>query len=192
MSLRSIATLSCAACRMIFAALGSTSAASIAIGEGSSLFDSHFANSGGGEPCYARLYTAEHLKAHPEQRVATIILDMRKANPDGVPINEENLVLGFGVQVKTSSEWYTNSAICKSAGSQIDCLVEGDGGAFTLTAAEDGALQLKSGSYGLALEGGQDTIELPAGTGDDRVFVLHPVRRSVCDAAVAGEQKSAR
>lgn len=161
----------------------------IAAQAGESLFQTHFANVANGTPCYARSYSAAHLKEHPAQRVAKIEIDMAKENPDGKPITEEAIELGFGVQLKTSPEWYTNVAICKSAGPEMNCFLEGDGGSFTLTAAEGGSLRLKTGDYGLAIEGEKDFMELPGDKGDDRVFVLPPAPQAACDASTAEVNK---
>lgn len=153
------------------------------------LFQSHFASVADGAPCYARSYTKEHLDAHPGQRVAKIILDMDKADPDGKPITAENLQLGFAVQLKSSPEWYANVAICKSAGDEIGCFLDGDGGRFTVTADGGAAIRIATGDYGIALEGEKDFIELPADKGDDKLFVLSPAPRAECDAASAdGEE----
>lgn len=150
-----------------------------------SLFESHFAGVANGEPCYARTYSAEHLKAHPEQRVGTIELDMSKTNPDGVPITEDNIQLGFGIKLKDKPDWYTAVAICKSAGAEISCFLEGDGGNFTLVAGEGGGLKLSTGETGIAIEGANDFVEIAGGKGDDRVFVLSPSERGLCAAATA-------
>ncbi|MEQ1716122.1 MAG: hypothetical protein ABL907_09085 [Hyphomicrobium sp.] len=174
------------------AALGPTLGAALAAwtamaaaDDAPTLYQSHFAGLANGTPCYARSYTAEHLKAHPEQKVRKIELDMDRTNAAGKPMTEEAMELGFGVQLKTSPEWYTNVAICKSAGAEIQCFLEGDGGRFRLTAAEDGALKLETGDYGIAMEGTKDFIDLPGDKGDDRVFLLYPAPQSECDAATA-------
>lgn len=143
------------------------------------LFQSHFAALAGGEPCYARAYSSEHLKAHPEQRVSEIELDMAKENPDGIQITEDAIELGFGIRLKGKPRWYTNVALCKSEGTRISCFLEGDGGAFTLTAAGDG-LRLVTGDYGIAIEGAEEFVELSGAQGDDRVFILQPADKAVC------------
>lgn len=155
-----------------------------------SLFQSHFARVAGGEPCYARTYTPEHLKAHPEQRVTDIELDMAKTNPDGKPITEESIELGFGLKVKDKEGWYTNSAICKSDGARMQCFLEGDGGSLTLEAAENGGVKVSTGEYGIAIEGAEDFLEIAGNRGDDRVFVLAAAKRDVCEAAVAHDEKA--
>jgi hypothetical protein len=154
-----------------------------AVAADQSLFQSHFAGVANGEPCYARTYSSEHLKAHPEQRVGAIELDMAKANPDGVPITEDNIELGFGIKLKDRAEWYTGLAICKSTGAEIGCFLEGDGGSFTLSAAQDGGLKLVTGESGIAIEGATDFVEIAGGKGDDRVFVLVSAALQACAAA---------
>lgn len=159
-------------------------------GDAPSLFQSHFASVADGAPCYARSYPAEHLASHPGQRVAKIVLDMEKTDPDGKAITEQNLQLGFAIQLKTSPEWYANVAICKSAGAEIDCFLDGDGGRFTVTADGGAAIRIETGSYGIAMEGTKDFIELPADTGDDKLFVLPPAPRAECDAAAADVEEA--
>lgn len=145
-----------------------------------SLFESHFAAVADGEPCYARTYSPDHLKAHPAQRVTDIEIDMTKLNPDGNPITEQNIELGFGIKVKDRPDWYTNVALCKSAGASIDCFLEGDGGKFVLESANGQNLKLTTGDYGIAIEGAEDFLELSGDKGDDRVFILSTADRSVC------------
>lgn len=151
-----------------------------------SLFESHFASVANGEPCYARIYSAEHLKSHPEQRIGSIELDMAKANPDGAPITEDNIELGFGIKLKDKAEWYTSLAICKGSGAEIGCFLEGDGGSFTLASSENGGLKLSTGESGIAIEGTTDFVEIAGDKGDDRVFILAPAERGACAAATAG------
>lgn len=166
------------------AAVGLLACSGVQAGE-ASLFASHFESVAQGEPCYARVYTAEHLKAHPDQHVGAIELDMLKVNASGNPITEENIELGFGLKLKDKPDWYTGLAICKGAGAQIDCFLEGDGGSFTLSAAGGGSLKLATGETGIALEGAEDVVEIAGDKGDDRVFVLAPAARAVCAAAAA-------
>lgn len=84
---------------------------------------------------------------------------MAKANPDGKPMTEDVMQLSLGLQLRTSTEWYGNVADCKGAGAAINCLLESDGGKFTLSAAEGGALKLETGDYGLAFECEKDAID---------------------------------
>jgi len=70
-------------------------------------------------------------------------------------------------------------------GYRFTAFLEGDGGNFTLTAAEGGALRLETGETGLAIEGAEDFIELPRDQSDDKVFVLAPAPHSACEEATA-------
>jgi|CXWK01.1.fsa_nt_gi hypothetical protein len=149
------------------------------------LFETHFANVQGGTPCYARTYDDAHLKAHPKQTVKAVELEMERTNPDGIVNTAQNFELGFGVQVTRSDEWYVGLAICKDSGGAIDCFLEGDGGRFQLAAEKDGALKIATGDYGIVLEGAKDVVELSGTEGDDKVFLVSPSDRSVCDAASA-------
>jgi hypothetical protein len=180
-------TLKLLAAAAIFPALSPAVATSEAGAR--SLFQSHFASVQGGTPCYARTYGAGHLQAHPDQRVTDIEIDMAKTDPDGNAITEDAIQLGFGLRVIGSAEWYMNVAICKSEGEAIECFLDGDGGRFSLSAADGGALQLKTGDYGIVIEGSKDVVELPGNKGDDRVFVLKPADPKACeDASAAGPE----
>lgn len=150
---------------------------------GETLFESHLAKVNGGTPCYARIYDEAHLKAHPQQRVKAIEFEMTKENASGTPNTAENFELGFGIKTTRSAGWYTGLAICKDNGAAIDCFLEGDGGRFSLTPDQDGAMRLATGDYGIALEGDKDVLELSGTEGDDKVFILTPTERPVCEAA---------
>lgn len=164
-------------------------AAGAAAGE-KSLFETHFAGVSNGEPCYARTYSAGELKEHPEQRVGAIELNMPKSSPDGAPISEDNIELNFGLKLKDRAGSYTSLAICKGAGAEIGCFLEGDGGSFALTAAENGGLKLSMGESGIAIEGETDVVEIDGSKGDDRVFLLVPARPGDCAAAGAGAKEA--
>ncbi len=148
----------------------------------SDFFDVAFAGTQGGTPCYGRTYDDAHLKSHPEQLVRRIEIDMDKTDANDRVNTAERFELGMAVMTKTSSEWYGNAAICKAVADSAECFLDGDGGKFKLTAADDGALRLETGDYGIGFEGEKDFIELKATSGDDRVFLLKP-GRDECDAA---------
>lgn len=147
-------------------------------------FDQAFATAQGGTPCYGRTYDEAHLKSHTQQTVRAIEIDMAQSNASEIANTPERFELGFAVMTRKSAEWYGGVAICKAAGDQAECFLEGDGGKFKLTSAADGAVRLETGGYGLAFEGTKDFIELSGKDGDDRVFLLNP-GRAECDAAEA-------
>lgn len=149
---------------------------------GDDFFVTIFANAQGGTPCYGRTYDDAHLKAHPEQKVRRIEIDMDKTDANERENTAERFELGIAVMTTKSSEWYGNAAYCKAGAESAECYIDGDGGKFKLTAAGDGAVRLESGDYGIGFEGAKDFIELKGDSGDDRVFVLKP-DRAECDAA---------
>ena len=145
-------------------------------------FTTVFAKAQGGTPCYGRTYDDAHLKSHSQQTIRRIEIDMDKADANDRLNTSENFELGIAVMTTKSSEWYGNAAYCKGGAQSAECLLDGDGGRFKLTAASDGAVRLETGDYGIGFEGEKDFIELKADSGDDRVFVLKP-GRTECDAA---------
>lgn len=148
----------------------------------STFFDAVFANAQGGTPCYGRTYDDAHLKAHPEQKVRRIEIDMDKTNANDRVNTAENFELGMAIMTTKSSEWYGNAAFCKAADQSAECFLDGDGGKFKLTAADDGAVRLETGDYGIGFEGEKDFVEFSGSSGDDRVFLLKP-GRDECNAA---------
>ena len=146
------------------------------------LFDTYFASKANATACYGRSYDDAHLKAHPEQTVQRLEIDMTKANADGKLNTAERFELGFAILLKTSSEWYGQNAICKTSASAMECYLEGDGGLFKLMPADGGGLRLETGDYGIAIEGSHDALQLSGKDGDDRVFLLN-ASRGECDAA---------
>lgn len=148
----------------------------------SPFFDTAFATAQGGKPCYGRTYDDAHLKSHPSQKVRRIEIDMDKTDSNEHENTAERFELGIAVMTTKSSEWYGNAAYCKAAEQSAECYIDGDGGKFKLTAADDGAVRLETGDYGIGFEGEKDFIELSGTAGDDRVFLLKPGREE-CDAA---------
>jgi hypothetical protein len=145
------------------------------------LFNRYFANVLAGRPCYARTYDNAHLKAHGDQRVRSIEIDLSKENSDGTPVVADRFELGFALMLKTSPEWYGQAASCRTSDDAFECYLEGDGGIFRLIPTEGGGLRLQTGENGISLEG-SDAIELSGKSGDDRVFDL-VASKEECEAA---------
>ena len=173
-------------CRRAFAATTVVVALSLPLAAlaADTLFDTYFATQANGAACYGRTYDDAHLKEHPAQTVQRIEIDSEKAISDGKLNSAERFELGFAILLKSSPEWYGQNAICKTSATAMECYLEGDGGLFKLTPAEDGGLKLETGDYGIAVEGSHDSLQLSGKDGDDRVFLLNP-SRDECDAAAA-------
>jgi len=164
-------------------------AASAAPGHADSLFETYFSKAAGGKPCYARRYTADHLAKHPRQHVVAIEIDFQPANPDGVLNTAKGFELGFGVQKRGSSEWFTNSGYCATMADRFTCGLEGDGGRFTLRPASRGRLRLDLTGDGMAIEGANSVFEFGGNKSDDNVFLLSRAARRICDAATADAKR---
>ncbi len=136
------------------------------------LFDSYFANVLDGAPCFARTYDEAHLKAHPDQRVQEIEIDLAKANSDGTPNTADRFQLDFALMLRSESDWVGQAASCKTDDTYFECFMEGDGGVFRLTPQKGGGLRLETGENGLSLESSDKDVELSGKDGDDRAFDL--------------------
>ena len=123
------------------------------------LLGDHFVHGGG---CYERIYDKAHLRAHPDQVVTEIHLE---ATPDEAVAGSTLLYLQFTTRPGSR---YGADASCSSAN---QCLLEGDGGSFSL-AEQGAAIKLTVGDF-LALEGNED-FSPDLATSDDRVFLLNP------------------
>lgn len=172
--------LFCGSCVLALGAV--TTPQSLADAPKSPFFDTVFATAQDGKPCYGRTYDDAHLKSHPSQKVRRIEIDMDKTDSNERANTAERFELGIAVMTTKSGEWYGNAAYCKAAEQSAECYIDGDGGKFKLTAADDGAVRLETGDYGISFEGEKDFIELSGTGGDDRVFLLKP-GRDECDAA---------
>ncbi len=136
----------------------------------------------GGAACYLRRYSAQHLRDHPEQRVAAMALGL-------VAMEGADAVLSLGVRLRGGAR-YEGSAYCAQDGEGLDCLMEGDAGRFSLTPGKKGALRLAVGARGISFEGADGFVTLEGTSGDDRVFLLPPLGPAECRrlaAALEGE-----
>jgi len=78
-------------------------------------FDTYLANVQNGTPCYGRTYDDAHLKAHGEQKVRRIEIDMAKSQSTVRENTAESFELGIAVMTRSSTEWYGQAALCKAA-----------------------------------------------------------------------------
>lgn len=146
------------------------------------LFNSFFANVLDGAPCYARTYDSGHFKAHPGQKVRAIEIDLAKTNADGTPNRADRFELGFALKLTSGTEWYGQTASCRTDEADFDCYIEGDGGTFQLIPRDGGGLRLEAGEGGLSLDSSNGSIELSGRNADDRTFDLIPSKEE-CKSA---------
>ena len=125
-------------------------------------------------PCYARTYTADHLAAHPKQKVTQFFL-VRSDMDDGGP--PKSFDVGFGFRLKGSSDVFAAEAGCVARGDGATCSVEGDGGGFSLAPRPDGLLV--SVENRLELEG-MESFSPNLYDSDDRAFRLYVSPPEAC------------
>lgn len=119
--------------------------------------------------CYARVYTAQHLSQHPEQRVTTMRL-----SPDA-QTDDPRLVLQVQVVMRgTSGGDFEGFGYCENQGGELYCAMEGDAGGFSISPARDGAILVAVSSLGLSFENEAGFVSLTKDKGDDRSFLLRP------------------
>jgi len=134
--------------------------------QAASPLDAYLGNPG---DCYARKYDEAHLKGHPRQMVERFYLahDENYQDPNG------ELTLRFGFTFRNGRD-YEGVAICNGN----SCGVEGDGGAFKLSATDNGLRLDVDKRRGMSAEGSFDFVELSET--DDTVFLLFPEKSSAC------------
>lgn len=126
----------------------------------------------GGTTCYARDYSAAHLAGHPQQRVTSIAL-----TPDGGVSPDPRLEVWVTVTLRGQpGEPYMALAVCENTGDTLYCGLEGDAGGFTVEPAKAGAILVKVARRGMSFEGETGFVTLESHRGDDRSFLLQPVR----------------
>lgn len=134
--------------------------------QAASVLDPYLGNPG---DCYARKYDEAHLRDHPRQMVESFYLSHHDDWQD--PAGE--LTLKFGFSTRNGRD-YEGVAICNES----RCGVEGDGGAFSVTARGDGVRLDVDTQLGLWAESAVDVIDLSET--DDTVFLLYPESRKAC------------
>lgn len=129
--------------------------------------------------CYARVYSAAHLKAHPQQTVTRF--SVRRA-ADGTTMNRPG---GFEVDasfsLKNNSDVYAARGICAPFKDRPSdgaaCGVEGDGGSFELHGVGDSVTVRISER--MQVEGGK-SFSPNIAEGDNRVIKLYPAKPAAC------------
>ena len=85
--------------------------------------------------CFARVYDAAHLAAHPRQRIADVAIRLVLRKSDGALRLDHTLAVHF----KGSRQLYWSGGSCSEfKGLAAECYVEGDGGHATLSLSADG------------------------------------------------------
>ena len=125
--------------------------------------------------CYARLYDAAHLAAHPHQTVTRFFLgDGGEAGR--TTQSPGHFSVAFGFQVVDRQDIYSGVGICEPRGAGASCDIEGDGGSFTI---QPNGEDLRVVATRIEIEGPND-FSPDLALADNRVMVLHRAQTSEC------------
>ena len=120
--------------------------------------------------CYARIYSAEHLAAHPAQQVTGISVSPVADYADPFL----GLFLKLTLRNVPGGAFEAYASCENEGGDTLFCLLEGDAGGFQITPAKKGAILLEVSSLGMTFENDEVFATLEAKSGDDRNFLLVP------------------
>lgn len=120
--------------------------------------------------CFARDYSADHLRKNPNQHVAALRLNFRTAPGAQGPVVD--LIGRFSDQGRArldrlANEYFTQTAFCMDEGRRTSCFVECDGGGFTIRSVKGDVLEIETDYFrvegGEGCEGMSDLAELGGG-----------------------------
>lgn len=138
--------------------------------------------------CYARVYTAEHLKAHPEQTVTEMAFRLAyyRHEPDEYyKEGQRNYYFALLAKRRGSSRTLTALGECTPSGDRIACGVECDGGGVVVSRRPPDRILVSLGENGrIRMSEGcdeEDAVDLESGK-DDREFLLTRIEDAACPA----------
>jgi hypothetical protein len=127
--------------------------------------------------CFKRIYSKAHLAKHPGQRVKMIEFAYAPATDPAYRETAGPIAYGVSLTLRSGRQGRLgNVALCRNEGSTVQCGLEGDGGAFSLSET-NGKLTM-SVINAFVFETEKDFISLGE---DDRVFVLNRVAARNCE-----------
>ncbi len=153
---------------LIFAALP-------ALTQARNVYETHFSGKQN-SACFIRSYDNAHLAKHPDQLVTSITVSISPLSPGGT-----TPVLNIFATFRGDSYYYHGAAYCRYVGDDLGCALEGDQGAFTLSAQKGHKILLQVGRDGLEFEGASGTHSVSGTTGDDRSFLIPSVPAPQCN-----------
>lgn len=134
----------------------------------------HEAWTASGVTCFARSYDSQHLASHPLQRLTRF--SMRESTL-GNPVEPGWFAVSLSFTLKGDPQLFQSEAFCEDAAVTVRCILEADGGRFTMR-AEDASLLLTIER--IETEGPEDFSPDLAVGGDDRVVRLFPSSTKFC------------
>lgn len=138
--------------------------------------------------CYARTYSADHLKQHPKQTVTEIAFRLAyyRHEPDEFyQQGQRNYYFAMLAKRRGSSRTLTAMGECGPNGDRIGCGVECDGGGVSVSRRSGDRILVSLGENGrIRMSEGcdeGDAVDLESGE-DDREFLLSRVEDAACPA----------
>jgi hypothetical protein len=135
--------------------------------------------------CYARTYSAEHLKKHPQQTVTEVAFRLayfRHEPDDFFPKGQRNYYFAMLAKQRGSDRTLTAMGECGPNGNRIGCGVECDGGGVSVARRPDDRILISLDRIRMSAGcDGEDAVDLEGGA-DDREFLLARVPDAECPA----------
>jgi len=141
--------------------------------------------------CFSRRYDADHLKAHPKQKVTELELRLayyRHPPAEDLPKGQNNYYFALFAKLRGSSGKLQSFGECTANGDAISCMVECDGGGIEVKRRPDKKVLIYFASdIGRIRMAGCDgdeegnSVDLTPGA-DDREFLLSKTPDAECPA----------
>lgn len=136
------------------------------------------------DSCYARQYSADHLKKNPNQIVSFLQFGHFPSVNNGWASPPEEGEVRFSViaKFKGNDKEYSNSGRCLSENGTLNCQIECDGGGFVLKHKDaDSILLYTRPGQGFVVSGcDAGDIRLITDQTDDKIFLLHRTADAQC------------
>lgn len=144
----------------------------------------------GAQACWQRIYDAEHLATHPDQKVTQITFGIGFQPPDDDIADPEGIYLfGLAASLRDGPKGVASGG-CWVGDGVTRCSVDCDGGSVLIEKRGDGRLLIDLEATGyIALEsecggsGEYETFALEPGL-DDKQFLLGPADAKACKGLV--------
>ena len=126
-----------------------------------------------GDTCFARSYSAAHLRSHNRQTISRIVLTSVNRRGQQPKLAKGAFEMVIGVQRRGTAQWAYSFAECTFRANGYGCKVESDGGSFVVLDRSDGTVRLAT-SGSIRMETTRGHIEFGDDYSDDNIFVLSP------------------
>lgn len=142
----------------------------------------------GAAACWQRIYSAEHLAAHPDQQVAQMTLSMTFDQLDDEDPGWHYFALAVSMRDGRNGTTSGGCFLNEDMG-EVQCSVDCDGGGLALELQPDGAVMANLETYGyIRLDsecGGGEGATFPLEAGlDDKLFLLPAADAKQCKGLV--------